>query len=512
MTVDERLRTAAEDARQIVQGVLAPPFQPTRHVGFALGAGVAGLLLVVSLVWLVAAGAEDQVVDEPVSTTTVTTLPSDPNVGVLVPGEPGSWSVETSLGTWTWTRVDAAEIQADMREARILFLGGRYYLVDGSGSWWLSEDGVDWTASSVPEQFVGARFFAGPWLPTQVGDELWVVADPGGSETRFRLVGEEWVAVDVPDAHLPEIEGMRWERSGWVRYAVDGAHVLGLTDSYGGVDWEPLYGRRLETIWDEVSGTVDLMEGYEVVDTLAVTILDAPLAIEFRGVESSEVVLRLDMTDTSVTAEQALSGSVWSMYVDNGSGFSEVEVPWKDGPHADVVDLASLNGQFVLIAADDPWDKPADEGPHIWRSGDGLTWEYLGTARLPAGLTSHLGNMPPESGSRLFLSGDQGGLWTSTDGAEWTFIGGEEFGPNPIHPSVPIKEIDGGWLMEASRSLSSGSEFATYWISGDGLTWEQVPMSLSLGVSDGEWGWFDIVGGRVFFADDPFITVGGLEK
>jgi hypothetical protein len=383
---------------------------------------------------------------------------------------PGSWTVETSLGTWTWTWIpeqdDAQALWAD----------------------------------------VDARFRAENELPnrSELADLVPVPDIPGMAWTtgsHWPFTPAEWIDPQY-EQERPQVP---WARSSGV--------TVGVVGAYGTVDWGSMYGNpEAYPRWDLSPGTVAVTLGWDEHPTAQLEfrlVPSDPAAVEFHDQQTGELVLRLEATDPTVSAAQLVAqgghpaagyhgsacwvlpgctGVIWSLVVDTGDGFRPVDPPWRHLP-LDLVDVtAGLDG-FVAVGIG-PADWPAgDRTPLLyrWGSTDGVAWHELGAPlRLPLAGRATRVRLAGDSG-RLLMDlgvdepeaiGDRTSLWTSTDGATW-----QRAAPNPNVASSPAERAAAMRLsLTAGGGLApTGFGWVLYggvgetWVSGDGQAWEMVP-------------------------------------
>jgi hypothetical protein len=416
----------------------------------------------------------------------------------VLPNASGEWSVETSLGTFTWTRLEGDH--EAVPEYGIVALGDGFIAVDEGGTW-VSEDGVAWERGELSGPF------ADSWVNVmEVGDNVWAFAndrDAWDTQPRlYRMEGENWEEVALPEAVLPEIEGITWQ-GGWPGRPV-AANGVTLMDyrSWGSVDWGAVYGTfpitdpgAPEDIpdqppwpeWDEVSETVRIRQpnGEQILGVLTVELVDGRIA--FRDVDTGEVVITVGSNFPGATPEEVVDYIVWGGYthpgliVDTGGGFTVVDAPWA-GPGSEHVEIAAVNDGFVaLVLKRDPpqnFENP-DAELIVWRSANGTDWELVGSPQVTEGTLDWM--TVAGDGERLVMSvvestqfEQSASLWTSADGVAWERA---EVDLGMGHPDQVYATDFGFVLLMMSYSEDSGAEFYDVWLSADGVDWERVSQS-----------------------------------
>jgi hypothetical protein len=387
MTIDQRLRAAAEDAREVARHVDIPMWRaPRRQWATALAATVIVLLLGAAAWWLAGSSADGPVFDSVPSPEVVPT--GSPAVRA-VPDETGIWSEETSLGTWTWSRVERSVPLFGMP---IPSLGDRrYHLVDQTGIWWVSEDGLGWSRESVPEKYVSAPFLGIPWAALPAGDEEWVrTQDATGTEIYFRRVEGSWVQVDLgdpaPTTSFAEGPAIEVTSRGGITVALLGDTEVRIDDGSGfrsiEVPWPDRDPRDLSGWWSSdlgwVAGRFVVLIGDDV-DPVAWLSADGLEwdSIGSLGFTSSAYDMWGDETRLFVNVEDGYGRNepfpVWTS--DDGRDWQPVEFgsmthdigvsgDWGSGFRAGAVWVMSV------IRAN-PWRA----FHQIWMSGDGSVWE-----------------------------------------------------------------------------------------------------------------------------------------
>lgn len=327
--------------------------------------------------------ADQAAIVESNDTTAITTMLATVSASPLdpLPQEIGRWLVDTSVGQWDWTLIDA-----DFPTRVLGPIDGRYYSPGGEGSWQRSEDGATWVEGPIPDDFLDAPFINDVWIAERVGTEIWARLEsfPQPDFIVYRRANGTWMESNL-HMIVPKVDGMRPGLSQPLLASTNGRTAAVLVRAYEGVDWEPLYGEALETRWDPDRGTVELVRDSEVVDELLAVALSA--AVEFRDPDDGELVLRIDLP-SGVHSSHVLDGNVWSLLVDDGDGFRSISPPWGAFTFDDA-DIVLGGGGFLLVVNNQslfPQRVPTDAGPFAWRSADGFNWEFLGSAGLPASI------------------------------------------------------------------------------------------------------------------------------
>jgi hypothetical protein len=441
-----------------------------------------------------------------------------------LPNEPGTWSTETSFGTWTWTRIDGD--QRSLPFGPPFFMDGVYWMANETGPN-RSEDGINWTEAPLPEALRGGDAYA-----FAVGDGLFAEVHRGGTTSWYRRDGADWVGLAFPAQTLPSVPGMRWccasadpTPDG---LATDGDTTLAIVPVTGSIDWDIAYGGRFGVA---LIGDHDLtmFEGTTSVGNLDVLFIPGdPGAVEFRDRDSGELVLRVEATDPAVPLRE-INGDVsidWRLAVDSGDGFRAVEAPWQ-GLYLDSLDIAPGAGGFVAVGVDRPeWFqrddavgvvRPASFEPETgskvfaWRSVDGVAWEELPTP-----------DIGPDAWY-LLLAGDGERVvmalqtftptgvtvWTSTDGIGWTQTSSlGDVGLDRLSAEGP------GFVLISNPFSASGWSYQV-WLSGDGVSWEPVDLTVDAGraadtveVCDRGGGGY----GSWWVGDTNFLTAGCSEE
>lgn len=189
-------------ARRLAEGKEEPADEQRRRLLLTVGTAAATVAAVGVIVLLGPFGGDPQTTAEKTVTTvsepSAAVLPAtDLEPPVLTPNTAGIYVEETSLGTWTWTRLDEREIYPPFG-AKIAHVNGRFYASEGGQAMWISDDGLHWS-SEAPE----ARFEAFPGFPFrlfEIDNELLAITNSrdDGDADLWRQGIDEWTRMDTP--------------------------------------------------------------------------------------------------------------------------------------------------------------------------------------------------------------------------------------------------------------------------------------------------------------------------
>ena len=531
-------------------GLVPTGRRPTGHWWLAIAAAVAMLVIFLPL-FTTGSGTDPDAAEEPDETatteifaTTTTEPAADEETTVTyrgegasetLPDEPGTYPISTEVGTWTWTRFDLDEPIAGWD---VHLHEGRLYAPRDNNELWTSADGIAWTQIASP---LGGSEEGWIHLVT-VGDELWAVGSSHWSADAgmYRYRGDSWEPVAVPEIEAPEIPGLTWNGPHLESAAMyEGVVVIPL-NYWGSIDWEPIYGTFEVPSWGpgEVppqppqadmysTETVRIMhpDTGEILDELSVEIFEgSPTVVEFRRKETGELMHTVTMEAPGSTSGEELIGElIWggfqhtSLIVDSGAGFVVVEAPWSGDQPADTTVAGSSS--FGLMAATIRHE-PSEVGEErltLWRSVDGIEWEYAGSPELGGDvdwMTMH------DAGDRLVLmvtrsSGfrEEITYWTTSDGVAWAQA---DIEMRDAHPDL-ITETDFGYLLAARAwSPTSEGERVEVWLSEDGVTWTVVEQSPNTTIRFEGWSGIWMVEDRLFVtrstvSGDSTLWIGELE-
>lgn len=493
-----------------------------------------GLLGVLALAAGACGGpAVEEAARENPGTESTKNLPQPVSEPEPLPNEPGTWTVETSLGTWTWTRIDADDGSLVFPD---LLPDGRYYGRDDAGDWRVSEDGLVWTKESPdPTWPLGPEPGPRRGPAYHVGEDFWLVWDPPDEGAVYRREVDRWVRVGLPELPLPQIAGMIWESSSWEDpFVRSGEVTLAPVTTNGSPDWESHGIGR--TVWDEASRTLTVWstsdeEAWDAWDNawdinepepeptavLSVSIVPGdPDAAEFREQETGELILRLEATDPAVTVEQLAGDDVdpshgygvdyWAvsrgLLLDRGEGFQAVEPPWRGLP-VRLFEVATVDsGGFVAVGAGRD-DRSAEERTSLvysWASPDGVAWEELESPLPVAGRVESI-RLAGDGGRLVMMvhesvtgEKDRTSLWASTDGSDWQPAQTDLEGDYAL-PGLGPSRTGFGWAFSGFLH-----EFCDVWLSPDGLEWERVPSAPVMVEPEGDGGTGCSVVGDAAFA------------
>ena len=487
MTIDQRLRSAAEEARERVRHLDVPPLAPRRPGWVVAVATGAAVLIVAAAVWLLGLAANDE---PPVVDSVPSTVATPPLDVEALPNEPGTWTVETSLGTWSWTRLDGAV--GTLPGSGFFYADGAYWSLDLSWTpegvlqgqqLWRSDDGVTWAKESVPAALQGRDVAL-----SQAGDGLWAI-DYSSSQV-LRHVGEmNWELIDIRSMPLPSIEGLQWSTGTPRQVVTSGATSIATVFSTGSIDFDSIFAEALPT-WDRDSHTVTLSEwnGETPDRTLDVEVVTGDREeLRFIDPGTGEVVMMIDATGTGVIADQLTEDAQdWRLLVDDGAGFVEVTAPWGAYP-MDRVEIADAPEGFLAVGFDGgSWSKDTGSVVYTWRSTDGLTWEEQPVVDAPTGadfieLRGGPGNLLLVFSLNLGTTSG-GELWKTMDGANWESASLALGEGSPNAPGA----TSWGWAIPGLAPYGvNGGEMWPVSISTDGVDWEKVGLAPGLSPDDG---------------------------
>lgn len=399
------------------------PVRVRRGLTVALASAFVVLLVVGGLALLLFGGEEAPV---------VTTPEPPPTTSVPEPSPEGSGEsqpVETSMGTWVWTRFDGNAAEAEQM-----------------------------------------------WLE---------LVEPLPSEEPLALEVEYPVQYPYPDDQYSD--GLTWHTHGLAGFAQFGG-TTAMVGSIGiAVDWEAVYGDEIDVWWDFESGRLRVeRQAADRVESLAALVVSVTevasdlVAMEFHDEETGELVLRLEGVDPNV-AETFLAypyapsppvweAEVWLLFADQGDGVGVwVEPPWQ-GMLVGSADVAVGPNGLVVAAVARPSLSSEERTSllYLWGSRDGVVWEQLGSP-----ISLDVDHAPVDlvgDGDRLvMLLADA--LWTSTDGSDWQKVEaniGSAGYPQYLAPT------GFGWAY-VDGSLDEGK--CKVWVSLDGVAWEQIPFA-----------------------------------
>ncbi len=329
-------------------------------------------------------------------------------------------------------------------------------------------------------------------VETSIGSWTWARHDADVATLDQDYAMPNMTVVPVPGAPLPEVAGLTWIQLDESSHSADASGVTVVAMPVAGfLDESTLYDAPVQTIWDWQSMTLDVLPDGgalgERIGLLQVTVVAGdPEAVEFRDLDTAEVVLRMETNDPSVSAQDLAAEhpwdywlpEIWRLYVDSGTDALWVEPPWLGLP-VDNVDVVSTNDGFVVIATvRPPWGETDRSSlVYTWGSANGTTWNQLGQPFTTGRMVQNLAVV--SDGDRLVLiaiaaDGGDAAMWTSTDGSDWEQIDAD-FGPGLLWWDTGLARTSTGWVLAWTGSSQEG--FCEVWISSDGQSWEQVAYS-----------------------------------
>jgi DNA-directed RNA polymerase specialized sigma24 family protein len=536
-------------------GLVPTGRRPSGHWWLAIAAAVAMLVIFLPLL-TTGSGSDPEAAEEPEETTTTeifTTTTTEPaeddetttvtyrgeDASETLPDEPGTYPISTELGTWTWTRFDLDEPIAGWD---VHHHDGRLYAPRDNNELWTSSDGIAWTQIASP--LAGSEE---GWIHlVTVGDELWAVASSHWTADAgmYRYRGDVWEPVAVPEIEAPEIPGLAWNGPHLENAAMYEGIVVVPLNYWGSIDWEPIYGTFEVPGWGEEEvppqpphADMFNMETVRIVhpdtgatlDELSVEIFEgSPTLVEFRRKETGELIHTVEVpaqgpTAGSESGEDLVGQLIWggfqytSLLVDSGSGLVAVEAPWSGGGPADTTVAGSAS--FGLMAATIRHE-PSEVGEErltLWRSVDGIEWEYAGSPELGGGvdwMSIH------DAGDRLILMavGSSGfreefSYWTSSDGVAWAQI---DIELREGHPEL-VTQTPFGYLLAARGWTPAGGDRVEVWLSEDGVDWTVVDQSPNTDIYAEGWSGVWMIEDRLFVTrsrvhGDSTLWIGELER
>jgi hypothetical protein len=417
-----------------------------------LAGGLAGLVLLVATVWLVATTAESPVVDEPVPTTTATTVTTSSMetqvtaISAALPSTPQSWS-RVSFP-------DHARINAIVAGGPGLVAVGYMGDLDCSpqAGIWFSLDGTTW--DSVPSSDLG---------PGVVHDVV---------QTGQGLVA---VGIATGDPAPPQCDGgyrMPWASDAVVWTSPDGVTWRRTEDQVA------LTEARLEVVASQGSGLVAV--GTDAQGPQAWFSTDG-LSWDRAAMPAVPNVLFTDATDRA----------------------------W---PNMSVHDLESIDGRFIAvgtvwlgegsgqtIAGGDTTEVEEFETEVMWTSLDGREWTAV--SRDPE-------VFPPGSGVKALAAGSNASVavgwsedgqpasWTTQDGITWRRSPDQDAflsdGENGLYYYIggfrSVASGPSGFVAVGMERSETDVDEAAVWTSPDGQAWIRVPTAAVFeGSSDSSW-------------------------
>lgn len=448
-------------------------------VGFA--AAVAAILLVGIPVFLSRDTSAPPAVDTtPTTQATTTTIivESAPTTIQQVTVDVAA-SVVAGLGTLTWERIDGDD--ATIPQSIAEFVDGMYVAYDETGRW-ESTDGATWTVSDRDSMRSGYRWFR------EDGD--WAMGYNEGTSDVLRRSGEDWVVVSLPEAPLPDVQGITFQSNAQLPRGLQEVVLVDGT-AWGQVAWGEVYG-EFEVDCGEPEPCK--MEPYGMWDSYAEAIrienpengtVLAMVEIEIEGEEVRFVDQKTGGVVHTVTgtagypAERIVAGvmrdggslTYAGGWVEDESGeFAWVDFPWMT--HAQLVVLPA--GGFAAFEFEYDWERQEDPlvAATVWTSTDGVTWTDQGPPGFSTEESQHVNvQVFGESIQATVIVGhndatgmEEGRVYQSTDAINW----------NEVDSSFPTwidrHEVDFG---EVITSMPQSRH--QFWVSTDGgSNWQEV--------------------------------------
>jgi hypothetical protein len=171
------------------------------------------------------------------------------------------------------------------------------------------------------------------------------------------------------------------------------------------------------------------------------------------------------------------TNSVW--YSPDGRAWSRV--PQEDGLGQSVpVDVIAGGPGFLAVGIETS-RTPAGMSPAAWYSSDGRTWARADMS-LPSDLHRQVdavwGLIPTDTGFIAWgrVRGNDGYVWTSTDGRSWHAVPDESvFGGDGDQGIVWLGRGGDGFVAGGYERPYRDNEHPVAWTSVDGITWTRMP-------------------------------------
>jgi hypothetical protein len=402
---------------------------------------------------------------------------------------------ESSLGTIVWERLESDEAIYVCCEID----GAVYGQALDSQTWWVIEDGA-WVPAETPAFDGRATYIdAGEARIATVSPDGYSVMMGGasprdvisydpyndpGEATAYRRDGTSWTPFELPPMAI-EADGLRVGDPGFTAGAglADGTWVVPVHqfaevpwgEVLGQFEYPPDSGEMVDPwpVWDRADQVLDLVEpgGYpgSILASYDVALTNGtPPSIEFRNIETGEVVHSVPATLSGWTSEEMLTSLRGyglhdvSLLIGKGDELTVVRPPWP--PTEEFFDTGSIvaaNGRLYATSLVIGEDNDAT-ALHLWSSENGIDWDAVELPPPPRPTFEWIELIENNGTLLIFVHDDEGDwIWSSSDGSGWTMteLGAENFGS-----AVPTGF---GWMS----SSFDGSQMS---VSRDGTSWELI--------------------------------------
>lgn len=495
MTLDTKLRTAADDAQRMVAHLDVPPYEARRY-RWTMAVATASVLLLAGLVVFLA----DQLSNDGTSPVTepTPTPTSVPRLTQDIPPGVESGTVDTPLGTARWVHLgnDDHMVPSLLGGVAVSWPTGFAIFEPPSpvgSQLWVSADGIEWHVEQLPvprraqnvslsidEAGVYWLFSSSPPQP----DELWRSTD-----------GATWDQYH-PSELVPVGPSLSSEETDFLPPVTVGGLTIGYAD-YGGAFSFNVYGgpnscERLERELEPRVFAIIGDEGEPGCGERVLRFVETDSGLQVLDDETGEDLGEIREATLADINRFAETGELFEprILLIGEDTITPVAPPWTlEGccsPISDIRLFAADDGIYAYTQVDTRFGAGVVT-VDIWRTNDGLAWTELGPAPLPF--------VPAEIGLWEFKTMGDGRLvawnpklrnaaYETTDGITWETItwaplpavqspvlGGDD--PSGAYP-IPLESgwfardgdawwihLGGTWLSLAELGMEGGPVTAT---------------------------------------------------
>jgi hypothetical protein len=314
---------------------------------------------------------------------------------------------------------------------------------------------------------------------------------PDATTTTIVVPELEWALVDDPDLSSPPdtitIDAL----------AYDGARFVAIGGGSSRHYWEEI------TVWSSTGGTEwsVVASGNDAFGSDDVVVHDVVAA----GPRFVAVGADRSGDDTDAAVWTSPDGSSWTRQAADTLRFLDDQ---------EMYAVASDGSRIIAVGTD--FDGTTAD-PAIWSSEDGLQWSRLSFGE-PGSDWREMRTIAVFDGLWVATDGERSGadmmVWRSTDGEEWTRASTDEIsmtGPGTYRQVHGMSAGRDGFIAVGSAETLADGTGALMWMSGDGLAWTHVPITVDTGTHD--FGMLDVqlAGARLLIAvgyeivnPDPF--------